>query len=189
MNSTKKKILEAATNLFVDKGFSGTSISDIAKLAGINQSLIYHHIGNKENLWREVKAHLIKDVPIPVLTDLNLETFIAHIIHQRLALYESDPRILRLIQWQMLEDQQELTSQNPAAPTAWVDTITLLQKQGEMKKDYEASLIAVYIHSLINGLIMDAFKIFSKNQTKKKQYIALIKEEIKRTFQPCLSKK
>src|SRR5690242_1636043 len=40
---TKTVILNAALTVFIQKGFAGASISDIAKLAKINQSLIYHH--------------------------------------------------------------------------------------------------------------------------------------------------
>ena len=68
-DNTRKVILNAARDLFVKKGFAGTSISEIAKQAKVNQSLIYHHYANKESLWtavlqwrnfiRMLQAHLI----------------------------------------------------------------------------------------------------------------------------------
>jgi len=51
---TERAILEAATRLFSSRGFSGTSIKDIARLAGVNSSLIAYHFGNKANLQVKV---------------------------------------------------------------------------------------------------------------------------------------
>jgi len=53
--SAEAKIINVAKKLFSEKGFAGTSISDLAKAAEINQSLIYHYFENKEALWRRVK--------------------------------------------------------------------------------------------------------------------------------------
>lgn len=51
---TKEKILEVANDLFADKGFSGTSIREIAKEADVNLSAINYHFSNKENLYCQV---------------------------------------------------------------------------------------------------------------------------------------
>jgi AcrR family transcriptional regulator len=56
--STKERILSAAADVFTQCGYSGASIRDIAKIARINQSQIYHHVGNKEQLWEETKTYL-----------------------------------------------------------------------------------------------------------------------------------
>lgn len=52
--ATKDKILEAANNLFAEKGYSGTSIRDIAKYADVNLSAVNYHFTNKDNLYAEV---------------------------------------------------------------------------------------------------------------------------------------
>lgn len=48
--ATRESILSAAHELFTEKGCDGTSLSDIARLAGINKSLIHHYFGSKEEL-------------------------------------------------------------------------------------------------------------------------------------------
>lgn len=183
MNDTKRKILEAATEVFVQKGFSGASISDIAGKAGINQSLIYHHIGNKESLWKEVKKYLLGDhgKNHPVESS-DFDQFISHIIKERVEVYDNDPRILRLIQWQALEDQQELQGGASSAPLNWVKKISSLQESGNIRSDYPAHLITVFIYSLINGAIMDNFAIFSKNPSDREKYIQMIHQEILNIF-------
>lgn len=47
---TKKKILESAQRLFTRRGYERTSLSDVAKYAGVTRGAIYWHFENKEEL-------------------------------------------------------------------------------------------------------------------------------------------
>lgn len=49
-NPTKQKVIEAASSLFYQKGFHGTSVRDIADKAGINVSLISYYFKSKQGL-------------------------------------------------------------------------------------------------------------------------------------------
>ena len=51
MEQVPEKILNAAAKLFADGGFERTVISDIAKSARVAIPTIYHHFGNKRNLY------------------------------------------------------------------------------------------------------------------------------------------
>ena len=51
---TKTKILDAAENLFADRGIDGVSIRSIISLAGVNLGAIHYHFGSKESLVKEV---------------------------------------------------------------------------------------------------------------------------------------
>lgn len=185
MSDKKEKILAAAIELFTQKGFAGTSIGDIAKLAKINQSLIYHHIGNKEALWKEVKKTLVQNALEKTLNQhyANFSDFLSDAISQRITAYEKEPRLIRLIQWQMLEEEQHhLMGGSNQAPTQWVAIIALLQEQQQIKPHYPPELIALYLHSLINGLIFDAFNIFKEKPELTKTYLHLIKESCLAVF-------
>lgn len=46
----KREIMDAALNLFAEKGFTATSINMIAKKAGISKGLIYNYFESKEEL-------------------------------------------------------------------------------------------------------------------------------------------
>ena len=48
------RILEAAEILFSEKGFEGTSINAIAKVAEVSKANIYHHFESKEALYIQV---------------------------------------------------------------------------------------------------------------------------------------
>ena len=53
----KYKILEAAEKLFVEKGFDGTSVRELAKAAGVNVAMISYYFGSKENLLEAILEH------------------------------------------------------------------------------------------------------------------------------------
>jgi AcrR family transcriptional regulator len=44
-------ILEAASEVFAERGYHASSIDDIARAAGISKALIYEHFGSKEDLY------------------------------------------------------------------------------------------------------------------------------------------
>jgi len=49
-NDKQLQIIETAETLFADKGFGGTSVRDIAEVAGINVAMISYYFGSKEKL-------------------------------------------------------------------------------------------------------------------------------------------
>lgn len=56
--ATRARILEAALEIFAERGFAGASTRDIASRAGTNQGLITYHFQSKEALWREAADQL-----------------------------------------------------------------------------------------------------------------------------------
>jgi len=52
--ATRDRLLAAATGLFAERGFNGTSIRDIAERAGTNVASGHYHYGSKEGLYLEV---------------------------------------------------------------------------------------------------------------------------------------
>lgn len=50
-------IMQAAEQLFADKGFDGTSVRDIAESAGVNLAMISYYFGSKEKLMEAMFAH------------------------------------------------------------------------------------------------------------------------------------
>ncbi|WP_410672882.1 TetR family transcriptional regulator [Amycolatopsis sp. cmx-4-68] len=54
--ATRRALLDAAAELFAERGFDRTTVRDIAKLAGVNQSLLFRYFGSKEALFEAVIA-------------------------------------------------------------------------------------------------------------------------------------
>jgi len=47
----KDRIIQSAIRLFAKKGFDATSMSEIAKKAGVTKPMIYYHYKNKDDLY------------------------------------------------------------------------------------------------------------------------------------------
>jgi len=47
-----EEVFRAAAKLMVQKGYGGTSISDIAKAVGLTKAGLYHHITSKQDMLR-----------------------------------------------------------------------------------------------------------------------------------------
>ena len=52
--ASKKRIMDAALELFAYKGYSATSISHISKAAEVSKGLMYNYFESKEHLLKEV---------------------------------------------------------------------------------------------------------------------------------------
>ena len=60
--NTKHLILENALELFAERGFKGTSISDIAKAAGVSKGLAYNYFKSKNDLMLAVFGLLEEEI-------------------------------------------------------------------------------------------------------------------------------
>ena len=60
--ASQEKIRAAAMELFMKQGYYATSISDIAKKAGISKGLLYNYYKGKEELLSEMVVARIKEV-------------------------------------------------------------------------------------------------------------------------------
>jgi len=52
--ATREKILDAAEELFAERGYHGVSIREIVALAGVDLALVHYYFGPKDALFREV---------------------------------------------------------------------------------------------------------------------------------------
>jgi TetR/AcrR family transcriptional regulator len=60
--SSRESILDSATEVFMESGFSGARVDEIARRAKANKAMIYYHFGSKQDLYRAVLLRLFGDV-------------------------------------------------------------------------------------------------------------------------------
>jgi TetR/AcrR family transcriptional regulator, mexJK operon transcriptional repressor len=74
--STRKRqaILDAATSVFLSNGYLGTSMDEIAALAGVSKQTVYKHFADKERLFNEIVMSIVNEASDPVYEEVtNLE--------------------------------------------------------------------------------------------------------------------
>src|SRR5258706_14718180 len=100
IQATKKRLLEAATNEFAQRGIAGARVDRIAEMAGCSKALIYDYFGNKEQLFDAVYDALVvafvQEVPMDTS---DLAGYAGRLFDQ----YQACPEILRLAIWDILE--------------------------------------------------------------------------------------
>src|SRR5262245_6999957 len=56
--STRERILDVALDLFVDQGYDGTSLRQIAERLGVTKAALYYHFEAKENILAALHMRL-----------------------------------------------------------------------------------------------------------------------------------
>lgn len=69
----RRLVLAHAADLFAERGPAASSLRDIAARSGVNQGLIFRHIGNKEAVVAAVLDHLADDTAAGVEAGLPRE--------------------------------------------------------------------------------------------------------------------
>ena len=79
---TEDIILEAAVEVFLDKGYDGARMQEIANQAGINKALLHYYFRNKEKLFvqafEKLLATFLQGIVGNIKAGQNLESMIRH---------------------------------------------------------------------------------------------------------------
>ena len=97
----EKRILWVAERLFLEKGFSGTSTTEIAKTVGCNQALIHYYFRTKEKLFWDVFAPKVEQVveylDAPLDESIDFVERIRNVIDFYFGILELDERLAPFI--------------------------------------------------------------------------------------------
>ena len=110
-NTTAEKLLEAASDLMIERSSTEVSLSDIAQKSGVNAALVKYHFGNKDGLLLALlardaateMANLDYLIAQPITPTEKLKLHIAGIIRA----YRHFPYMNRLIHYLLHESSAE----------------------------------------------------------------------------------
>ena len=69
--STKSRVLEAATQVFLRQGFASTSMDQVRQEAGVSNGSLYHHYPTKAQLADALYAHTLRDFHATLMTAIH----------------------------------------------------------------------------------------------------------------------
>src|SRR4051812_44704318 len=109
---TKRKILDAATREFAQRGPDGTTIERIAKLAGVNKERVYNYFGSKNALFarvlREQLATAAQDLPLDATNPDGIAEYAGCLYDY----HREHPELARLLQWEALTFEAEVPEED-----------------------------------------------------------------------------
>ncbi len=102
-------LCEVAVNVFAEKGYSGTTTTEITRKAGVARSLIHYYFGNKEELWKASIKRLASEFKSEfeaskkIHKDLNGVEMIKVVVRQLVHFYAKYPAFPKIIAQEMSE--------------------------------------------------------------------------------------
>jgi TetR/AcrR family transcriptional regulator len=158
--ATRAALVKAAEEVFLKKGFGNTSLSEIAKRAGITKSLIHHYFGSKEGLWREVKTQRFMHYAQRQMEMLQQAQPSAELLKASVAFYfdflRRNPQIVRVLAWMFLEqDQKECMDIDRDLISQGVEKIRATQALGQIRKDIDPRFIVFVFIGLCQHWFQD----------------------------------
>lgn len=122
--STASLIVERAAELFAKKGFSGTSIREIAEAAGVTKPTLYYYFGSKEGLIRHIIGGVMAGLADSMASHINgarsLRESLVGIARGQLEYADSHPASVALV--------CRLNHEPPGEP--WADDLRRMREQG-----------------------------------------------------------
>ncbi len=92
---TEDKIIEAAREVFIEKGMVGARMQEIADKAGINKSLLHYYFRSKEKLFDAILSQVIGGIGsmfgLMMHEDVNIENKLKLFINTYIEVFQKNP--------------------------------------------------------------------------------------------------
>jgi AcrR family transcriptional regulator len=162
---THEALLSTCLHLFAQRGFSSTSVDDIARAAGVTKGAIYWHFASKDEIFHaildRIRVRWQAVVHVPVSTTGDPRTQLARLFDAYAELFRESPDICLFLQQVILDRQNKPF----AAEVARVFTTTARfiarivdegQARGVMNADVDSLTTAHLILGMLAGASQQA---------------------------------
>lgn len=109
----REAIIDAAINLFSEKGFRGTTTRELAAAVGVSEPILYQHFTNKRDLYAAIVERKslagedrIEQMLGPCRDGCDDEQFFLRLGQMMLGWYTEDPAYIRILLFCSLESKE-----------------------------------------------------------------------------------
>jgi AcrR family transcriptional regulator len=159
----REAILVAALDLFVERGFHGTAVPEVAERAGVGAGTIYRHFVSKEALVNalyqkhktELSALVLRDFPV----DKPARQMIHHLWSRLAEFARQHPRAYAFLELHHHADY--LDAQSTAIENRILDMGCRFLQQAQLRgevKPYAPMLLIAIVHGAFIGMLRKAWE-------------------------------
>jgi len=155
---TRQGILDAATALFAERGFSGAHVNDIVAKAGTTKPMIYYHFGSKEGLFAAVLEGVyagMREIEGSLqLGDLPAAEAMRRLVHVTFDYHAAHPDWVRLISVANIHEVQHIKSSPTIASRnlAVLDILRDLLARGTRDGVFRGGVDPLRLHLMIASM-------------------------------------
>lgn len=166
--ATREALLDAAEEVFLDKGVARTSLEQIARHAGMTRGAVYWHFKNKADLFQAMLGRirmpfqeLVEEITEPSLVERPLEAIRLAILKGFERLEQPHYRRVHAIlvhHCEVFSDIDPLAMQNEMAEEACgalIDYFTCATRLGQLREGLSPDNAAELMQALLGGLFHD----------------------------------
>jgi AcrR family transcriptional regulator len=140
-SETRRRILEVAAEAFADRGYAGTSLSDVLKASGVTKGGFYFHFPSKEALalatLRHKQEQWTSAVMAAVLRHPRAVDQLDAMVDALCDLHEQDRacRAISRLCTELGDGHPELRPQLSTQLTTWMDMVAAVVRRGQDEGD------------------------------------------------------
>jgi AcrR family transcriptional regulator len=182
---SRDEILKAAMQLFANRGFHETSMSEVAREARVSKALIFWHFKTKEELFVAVLNRLLEPYFIDFAEEaaaMNERQQILKLVDSYLSFVRDNASSVRFFLAQMLHDQRLSESLNDQVLKLYggyrsmiVELIASAQQKGVCTRRSAPESAAAFLLSALNGLLIE-YLFIGANAIDQEGAVAMVSE-------------
>lgn len=154
-SNSKDNILEAAGQVFREKGFAGASMQVISRRAGVSKSLLYHHFKSKQELWHAMVDQCFQRSGIlerfySIVSSGDMRS-LADFAQGEEGLFHflgRNPGVVRMMNWLDLEGGFETGFPDPCSRDAVLAKMREMAERGVMRADIDTVVLPIVYMSI-----------------------------------------
>ena len=148
----REQLLEAASDLFVDRGYHAAGMDEIAERAGVSKPVLYQHFASKLDLYLAVLQQHVEILVTSVREALDTTTDNRQRLHDAVQAFfdfiEDDAQGYRLIFENDYVTEPQVAAQVKVATESCTDAVFALISQDSGLEPHRARMIAVGLVAL-----------------------------------------
>ena len=159
----RRRIIDAAVEVFADKGFFGAKVSEVAERAGVADGTIYLYFKSKDeiliSLFEEKMAQIIERLGELLAQEQDPEAKMRRYIVEHLELVSEQPHLMQVLTVELRQSARFIKEYRPQGFKRYLSVIGAILEEGQAKgvfrKDLEPAIFRRALFGAIDEISLE----------------------------------